>query len=141
MGSLWYIWVIGTVILLVAAFVVISRYRAEVKRYAAEEELSRLRSELYAVEERLASLSEEDGEYRDTRTKLDELKADEWLILAESALIRAKKVEAYECPKCFGEGIDERSFICDFCRGAGIIRADRFYTAGWTWDGSDLDEE
>ncbi|GEM_PF-3048123 len=135
MGDLWFIWIVGSIVLMIIAAVVQRRYRREVKKGRAEEELASLREEIGLLEEKLGSLQEGEQAYWDTQEELNQLKADEWIILTEWALIRSKKVEAYECPKCLGEGIDERSYICDFCKGAGIIRADRLYTREWTvWD-------
>ncbi|MBN2028004.1 MAG: hypothetical protein JW854_14740 [Actinobacteria bacterium] len=131
----WFLWIIGFLILLTIAVIVQRRFKGEARRSAAEEELDRLRDKIALAEEKLASLTEGEDAYWDAKEELNELKAEEWLILTEWALIKAKKVEAYECPKCLGEGIDERSYICDFCKGAGIIRADRLYTRGWNvWD-------
>jgi hypothetical protein len=142
MGSLWFFWIFGSLLLLFIAYTARSRYRKEVKRRTAEQELDELRNEIILLEEKLGSLPEGEDAYWDTQEELNELKAAEWLILTESSLIKGKKVEAYECPKCLGEGIDERSYICDFCRGAGIIRADRLYTREWTvWDDSNQPED
>lgn len=141
MGDLWFIWIIGFLILMTIAAIVQRRFRREARRSAADEELERLRESIALAEDKLASLTEGEEAYWDAQEELNELKAEEWLILTEWALIKAKKVEAYECPKCLGEGIDERSFICDFCKGAGIIRADRLYTRGWNvWDSDNQPE-
>jgi hypothetical protein len=135
MGHQWFIWIAAAILLIVVSIIVQSRFRRETKRRSAEEELEKLRDGIASLEEQLASLPEGDPAYWDTQERLNELKASEWLILTEWVLIKGKKVEAYECPKCLGEGVDERSYICEFCKGAGIIRADRLYTREWTeWD-------
>lgn len=138
MGYQWFIWIIAAILLVVVSVIVQSRFRRETKRRSAEGELERLREGISSLEQQLASLPQEDPTYWDVQERLNEAKAAEWLILTEWALIKGKKVEAYECPKCLGEGVDERSYICEFCKGAGIIRADRLYTREWTvWDDVD----
>jgi hypothetical protein len=141
MGYQWFIWIAASILLIVIVSVVQSRHRREAKRRSTDEELERVREGISETELQLSSLPPDDPAYWDVQDRLNDLKAAEWLLLTEWALIKGKKVEAYECPLCLGEGVDDSSFICDFCKGAGIIRADRVYPREWTaWDEMDQPE-
>ena len=72
MGDLWFIWIIGFLILMTIAAIVQRRFRKEARRSAAEEELERLRERIALAEDKLASLTEGEEAYWDTQEELND---------------------------------------------------------------------
>ena len=132
MNDLWPIWILGLFIIVVLFLVVESRFRENRREKRMEGELEDIRREISKLENELGRLNEDyQRRAKPLEDRLNQLKQDEFRVMSEKAMGRAMRIEAYACPYCDGEGTvatrdpDQPRAACDFCKGAGIIRADR----------------
>jgi len=136
MSDLWPLWILGLLAIIILFLIVESSFRETRRERRMEAELEEIRKEIAGLEDELGRLTED---YRRRAKPLEErlrlLKQEEFRVLSEKAMGRAMRIEAYACPNCGGEGTvaardpEQPGTTCDFCRGAGIIRADRI--SGW----------
>jgi DnaJ-class molecular chaperone len=136
MNDLWPIWILGLLIIVILFLVVESRFRESRREKRMEGELEDIRREISKLENELGRLTEDyQRRAKPLEDRLSQLKQDEFRVMSEKAMGRAMRIEAYACPYCDGEGVistrdpDQPEATCDFCKGAGIIRADRI--TGW----------
>ena len=132
MNDLWPIWILGLFIIVILCLVVESRFRENRREKRMEGELEDIRGEINKLENELGRLNEDyQRRAKPLEDRLRQLKQDEFRVMSEKAMGRAMRIEAYACPYCDGEGFistrdpGQPETACDFCKGAGIIRADR----------------
>jgi DnaJ-class molecular chaperone len=136
MNDLWPIWILGLFIIVILFLLVESKFRENRRDKRMEGELEEIRREISKLEDELGRMTEDyQRRAEPLEDRLHQLKQDEFRVMSEKAMGRAMRIEAYACPNCDGEGTvatrdsDQPRATCDFCKGAGIIRADRI--TGW----------